>query len=304
MNSKLTVKYYYFDPTKNYTILVESPFHKTNHKEIAKKLMEIEKEAEQVGFIKYDKNNNISLRMAGGEFCGNATMCAGVYAAINDKIFKEKINNNNEEISFIENNSDINKNKINKKVLSEALNKYIDVDIEIISNKSFSCSVNMPRAKSIEKIKLPNNNVYTIVNYDGISHIIIENDLYKILDKSLDNNINIDKKYFENIIKKLCDNLNLPSLGIIFYDNNKKSIKPLIYVKNADTLYWENSCASGSIAVYEYLLYKNMINASDEKNNHLYLKQPCDDYIEVYLKKDNIYLQSVVDLIYTKEVLI
>ena len=294
MNSKLTVKYYYFDPTKNYTILVESPFHKNDYKEIAKKLMEIEKEAEQVGFIKYDKNNDISLRMAGGEFCGNATMCAGIYAAINDKTFKERINNNNEEISFLENNSDINKNKINKKVFSEALNKYIDVDIEIISNKSFSCSINMPRAKSIDIIKIADNNEYNIVNYDGISHIIIENDLDK----------NLDKKYFENIIKKLCDDLNLASLGIIFYDNNKKSIRPLIYVKNADTLYWENSCASGSIAVYEYLLYKNMINSSDEKNNHLYLKQPCDDYIEVYSKKDNIYLQSVVDLIYTKEVLI
>ena len=302
MNSKLTVKYYYFNPTKNYTILVESTFNETSHKEIAKKLMEIEKEAEQVGFIKYDKNNNISLRMAGGEFCGNATMCAGVYAAINDKDFKERINNNNEEISFLENNSDINKNRINKRVFTEALNKYIDVDIEIISNKSFSCSVNMPRAKSIKKIKLPNNNEYTIVNYDGISHIIIENNLEKNI--SVVNKTKIGEDYYENIINTLCDDLNLPSLGIIFFDNNKKSIKPLIYVKNADTLYWENSCASGSIAVYEYLLYKNVINASDEKNNHLYLKQPCDDYIEVYLKKDNIYLQSVVDLIYTKEVLI
>ena len=105
------IKYHVMDPTGNITILVETPVAEASQPFVAAKLMELEPEVEQVGFLtlaetpepdrsgclqqkmasqpektqqsekiplaessqnKYD----IALRMAGGEFCGNATMSA------------------------------------------------------------------------------------------------------------------------------------------------------------------------------------------------------------------------------------
>lgn len=307
--------YKIFDPTKNITILVESDVGLKDQPAIAKALMEIHPNIEQVGFVSFDENKNIKLRMAGGEFCGNATMCTGVYAVISDE---------NDSMSFT------------KTIYVEALKKYVDVDIKCIDENKFIGTVNMPRAKEVNNIKFSDGEIYDVVRLQGISHIIIDinqfdyKKLYKIINNEklyintkninpenynlkhnsnniLNNNViclnnddntdisdNIDnfditkiffKKYFENKIKSYCDYLNVESLGIIFYDKNKNSITPLVYVKNADTLYWENSCASGSIAVYEYLKIKNA---------ELSLLQPCKEYLKIYEKNNELYLSGEV----------
>ena len=41
--------------------------------------------------------------------------------------------------------------------------------------------------------------------------------------------------------------------GFMFLDQENMKLVPLVYVPEADTLYWENSCASGSVAVGKYL---------------------------------------------------
>ena len=131
----------------------------------------------------------------------------------------------------------------------------------------------MPRTKEIKNITFPDGETYDVVYLQGISHIITD-----ITD------INF-KNYYENKIKSYCDYLNVESLGIIFYDKNRCSITPLVYVKNADTLYWENSCASGSIAVYEYL---------NIKNAELCILQPCNEYLKIYEKNNELYLSGEV----------
>ena len=244
--------YKIFDPTKNITILVDSDIDVKDQPAIAKALMEIHPNAEQVGFVSFDENKNVKLRMAGGEFCGNATMCAGVYAVMNDE---------NDSMSFT------------KTIYVDALKKYVEVDIKCIDENKFIGTVNMPRAKEIKSIKFPDGKTYDVVYLQGISHIIIDI-----------TNINF-KNYFENKIKSYCDFLKVESLGIIFYDKNKNSITPLVYVKNADTLYWENSCASGSIAVYEYLKIKNA---------ELSILQPCNEYLKIFEKNNKLYLSGEV----------
>ena len=276
--------YKIFDPTKNITILVDSDIDVKDQPAIAKALMEIHPDAEQVGFVSFDENKNIKLRMAGGEFCGNATMCAGVYAVISDEIYKNKLTKDNENIlnkeyfkeKSIDDNNYKNNNKFanfTKTIYVDALKKYVEVDIKCIDENKFIGTVNMPRAKEIKNIKFPDGETYDVVFLQGISHVIID-----ITD------INF-KKYFENKIKSYCDFLNVESLGIIFYDKNKNSITPLVYVKNADTLYWENSCASGSIAVYEYLKIKNA---------ELSILQPCNEYLKIYEKNNELYLSGEV----------
>ena len=280
--------YKIFDPTKNITILVESDVGLKDQPTIAKALMEIHPNVEQVGFVSFDDNKNIKLRMAGGEFCGNATMCAGVYAVINDEIYKIKFTKDNENIldkeyfkeNLIDDNNYKNNNKFanfTKTIYVDALKKYIEVEVKCINENKFIGTVNMPRAKEIKSITFPDGETYDVVYLQGISHIIIDT-----------TDINF-KNYFENKIKSYCDYLNVESLGIIFCDKNKNSITPLVYVKNADTLYWENSCASGSIAVYEYLKIKNA---------ELCILQPCNEYLKVIEKNNELYLSGEVRVLY------
>ena len=77
------IKYHVMDPTGNITILVETPVEEASQPFVASKLMEAEPEAEQVGFLTSPVNEtwDIALRMAGGEFCGNATMSAAAFYA-------------------------------------------------------------------------------------------------------------------------------------------------------------------------------------------------------------------------------
>ena len=72
------IKYSIFDPTGNITALVESQIPAAEQPTVAAAVMERHPSVEQVGFVRFDPASDppVSLRMAGGEFCGNATMCA------------------------------------------------------------------------------------------------------------------------------------------------------------------------------------------------------------------------------------
>ena len=74
----MRVEYYLLDPTGNKTILVDSPVSVSEQPGVASRLMEMEPETEQVGFLSKDECFDLSLRMAGGEFCGNAAQSCSV----------------------------------------------------------------------------------------------------------------------------------------------------------------------------------------------------------------------------------
>ena len=74
----MNVRYRMFDPTGNLTLLVETPVEAARQAETAARLLEAEPATEQVGFLCAAPDADIALRMAGGEFCGNAAMCAAV----------------------------------------------------------------------------------------------------------------------------------------------------------------------------------------------------------------------------------
>ena len=74
--------YVLMDPTGNRTLLVDTPVPVEEQPSVAAKLMEQEPTAEQTGFLTFSDSSGLSLRMAGGEFCGNATMSAAVYHSI------------------------------------------------------------------------------------------------------------------------------------------------------------------------------------------------------------------------------
>ena len=75
------------NPTRNMTILVETPVPRAKHGEIAKQLMAEDSVcAEQVGYIEPALHPLAAarLQMMGGEFCGNASMSLAALLAMRE----------------------------------------------------------------------------------------------------------------------------------------------------------------------------------------------------------------------------
>lgn len=218
----MIVKYSILNPTGNVTALVTSEVEVEKQPYVASLIMKKEPAVEQVGFIDVKK---CTMRMAGGEFCGNASMCAAVMC-LENKLLKGEC-------------SDIFLN------VSGAPEK-VCVHVEKRDDNSFYCVVSMPKAKNVKEQKLlcsGDEYILPVVEFDGISHII--NEFYE------------KKDLFSKEIKKWCAYLGCDSLGIMNVETEKRKITPLVYVPVSETLVWENSCASGTAAAGVYFASKN-----------------------------------------------
>jgi len=137
--------YYLIDPTKNMTILVETPVAVESQPFVARKLMEAEPSAEQVGFLSAGGDDcEIAMRMAGGEFCGNATMSAAAVWCRNNGVSGWTV-----------------------RVRASGVNHPVAVAVTAAGD-GYACTVDMPVPKRItEAFGCP------LVEFDGISHIIV-----------------------------------------------------------------------------------------------------------------------------------
>lgn len=77
----MEIQYLLADPTKNITVLVTTPVSRALQPELASLLLDLEPEAEQVGFVETAADGQMRLQMMGGEFCGNATRAYAMYVA-------------------------------------------------------------------------------------------------------------------------------------------------------------------------------------------------------------------------------
>ena len=263
------IQYCIFDPTGNITALVETAVDIAEQPAAAAKIMELEPDVEQVGFITYAEEKAaaeggvpVSLRMAGGEFCGNATMCAAALFAIR---------------------SGLQDGAVPVQVSGAAAP--LTVSLKQQAAFSYGAAVMMPPAVSIGMADLqlaeaaaaagepsPLSPAFTpaggpeavgaarvsailslpIVEMEGISHIIIEHGsgCFGIKD---------DPALAESLLKHWCGVLGVDCLGMMFLGEEsvrERVLTPLVYVPGADTMFWENSCASGSAAAGMYLAAK------------------------------------------------
>ena len=211
-------EYYILNPTGNITALViDRGISVGDYKKISDKLMQKHNNVEQVGFLKIDENNPV-LHMAGGEFCGKATMCA---AAL-----------------FCELNHCLNANLLVKVF---GIKKLIPVEINT-TKIGYDCRAKIPKPGKLSKIAFEINNehlVLPVVRFRGITHLII--------------NKQLDNATAKCIIEKYYKFRNPAALGIMLLDNATFKMTPIVYVRKCDTLFYENSCASGSCAICSYL---------------------------------------------------
>jgi diaminopimelate epimerase len=202
--------------------------------------MELEPDVEQVGFISYEEDLAaggvpVSLRMAGGEFCGNATMCAAALFAIR---------------------SGLQGGAVPVKVWG--ISAPFEVLLERQAALSYSAAVRIPPALDMDELRLADGMLpgsdslnLPIVRMAGISHVIIEPDsgFFGLKD---------DPALAETLLRGWCGVLGAECLGMMFLGEGAaiRQMIPLVYVPGADTMFWENSCASGSAAAGMYLAAK------------------------------------------------
>jgi len=207
----MELKYCLFDPTKNMTILVETPVPAESQPFAGSALLRAEPTAEQVGFLSVgDADSEIALRMAGGEFCGNATMSAAVFYCLQNGIRDGTV-----------------------RVRASGTDAPVPVSAAA-AEAGYACTVEMPKPKQItEAFGCP------LVVFDGISHMIVTKPM--------------SRQTAAAEIRKRCAALGAACLGFMLFEESAKTLTPLVYVASPETLFWENSCASGSAAVGAYL---------------------------------------------------
>lgn len=239
------LKYSIFDPTGNITALVETEVDAAEQPDVSAQIMSQHPEVEQVGFVRFgaDDGADVSLRMAGGEFCGNATMSAAALCSIRSGMAKLSDRSGSvfepEEIL----------------VKASGVSGHIPVRLRRRGAAEFDAAVLMPAAISIEKRKLEchadwmrTSGDETIVHMQGIDHIVVTHysSLYSL--RGL-------KEIAGAGIRDLCGQLGSDCLGLMFLysDGFDHVMTPLVYVPGVDTVFWENSCASGTAAAGMYL---------------------------------------------------
>jgi len=216
------------NPTENMTVFVVDALPRTKYFEIANKIMNYNNiYAEQVGFIEKPilKNSNASarLQMMGGEFCGNASRSLAAVA-----VQRGFLNIKEEQGKYI------------VPLEVSGLDEVIYCEVEQLSSNAYDVAIKMPLQKSMKEIKVEyNDRVYKgiIVDLCGISHAV-----FLTQDKT------IEKEFFQKV-KSEIKNFDYDAFGIMFFNEKEEFMTPLVYVKETESLIWERSCGTGTVAL-------------------------------------------------------
>ncbi len=251
----MTVRYALADPTGNITLLVRTPVPVGEQPTVAERLMEREPTAEQVGFLSAD-----GLRMAGGEFCGNATMAAAVLAAADEGLPTG--------------------NTVTRRLAVSGAKEPPTVTVTALPDGAYAGTVVMPPCRNIRTVSLPLEGrtvSLPVVEMDGISHIPVTGQL--------------SREQAATVIHPWCRLLQADGLGILLLNETADTMEPLVYIPAADTVFWEHSCASGTTAVGAYFA------ATRQGFTSLALQQPGGTLTVLADKNGRLLLTGTVRLI-------
>lgn len=217
----MEIEFEILNPGGNKTALViGNEYSDEERKIINAKILNENKEVEQVGFISKIENQ---LEMAGGEFCVNATRCA----------IWEYLNGKNGEMEI---------------KVSGCKSKIIGGITE-----QRQVYVNLPIHKKMNDL-IEKKGKFNLVKLDGILLGVVDEETSKDEIEKLKNDEQIAKLEFKKMMQTF--NTSEKAVGIILLEKEKTKIKinPVIWVKTIDTLYYETACGSGSLAT---AIYKN-----------------------------------------------
>ena len=222
------------NPVENMTIFVLDQLPRESYHQIANKLMDYSNvHGEQVGFVETSgQDRRVRLQMMGGEFCGNASRSLAAYLTASGHPLAEK-KGDKYHLQFEVSGMD---SPVRCIVKAEE------------GQDEFTSGIHMPLPSRISKVQLESEStaIDSIrVDFQGISHFIVDS-------KKIGDEIEV-----YNQIKKEMEKEDFHAFGVMFYDYDKEFLKPLVYVRETDSLYWERSCASGSCAVASALSFQD-----------------------------------------------
>jgi len=211
-----TIEYALFDPTGNTTLLVETTVPAASQPQVARDLTEREPGTEQVGFVSPGGSGEIRLRMAGGEFCGNASMSAAA-------LYLRRAGRREGTVT----------------VRVAGTDEPVPAVLTALSEDAWRGTVTMPQPLSVGEEDLPGGHRLPMVRFPGIAHVIAETAM--------------SRAEAETLARRWCRRLGAEALGLMLLDRKAKTLAPLVFVPAAGTLCWESSCASGTTAVGAWL---------------------------------------------------
>ena len=214
-----------FDPTGNITALVEEPVEQAMQPASAAEIMRRHPEVEQVGFVSAD---SLSLRMAGGEFCGNASMSAAALRCLQTGA------------------------SVPNAVRLSVSGAKEPVEVRLLRQEgdSFQAAVRMPNAAGVSMLDFAldsRSGTLPVVWMQGICHIMIE-------PGSAFFSLRKEPAEAERAVRLWCRELRADSLGLMFLSEGE--LTPLVFVPGCASVFWETSCASGTAAAGIYLASK------------------------------------------------
>ncbi|HXK77273.1 MAG TPA: hypothetical protein PKY19_02170 [Oscillospiraceae bacterium] len=225
----MELRYWIADPSGNTTALVKEGFPAKLRRQAAALLMETG-EVEQVAFLSapYSEEAKGRLEMAGGEFCGNATLSVAVWKAKNLML----IGPNREKLKIECSGA--------KSVLRCAAWNIGGTDCG---------SVEMPLPTRIYERAFSasgHTEIFSVVEMPGITHLL----------RPVDDFGDQERNDALAGIKGWCTELGAEALGVILCSRDFDRIAPLVFVPESDTLVWENGCGSGTAALGAFLAKK------------------------------------------------
>lgn len=217
----MELRYCVLDPTGNITALVESPVDIAMQPAVGAALMRRDAAVEQVGFVRpaAGEGSSAELRMAGGEFCGNAAMCAAALLLRREGAIALRVSGAAEPVP---------------------------VRLRQTDPGSFAAELRMPPPLAVTEAELVFEGLrgpLPLVRMEGIAHLIVEagSPFFALLR---------DRPAAERAARAFCAGLGAEGLGLMFLEGggSERDMTPLVYIPGSGTLFWENSCASGSAA--------------------------------------------------------
>ena len=227
------------NPSGNITVIVLTPVSSDLYGEVARQVMDTDMlGAEQVGFAQRPLGPGAvaRLEMMGGEFCGNGCRSFGAWLMCAPYLGRRL------ESGFLE-------------VVIEASG--YDGQVLVRGRKErgeFWVSSPMPLPSRIQFIPLGRNEI-GLVEFPGITHAVVVNE-------------EPTSEVFWQV-SEVCNCQDVPAFGVMFLSEEKLQVVPVVRVQETQSLVWEGSCASGSVAVGSILATKG-----NGKVKNLELKQP------------------------------
>ena len=219
-----------FDPTGNITALAEGEVAPARRAAVAAGIMERFPRVEQVGFVRLPAEEGVpvELCMAGGEFCGNASMsAAALYLLRRGRAASGEAETVRLRVSGV--------------------TRTVEVRLRRQTENGFLASVRMPPALSVAEQVFPCGALrdpITVVRMEGIAHAVITPGSGFFA-------LRRDRAAAGEAAERLCAALGAEALGLMFLEGTAPELRltPLVFVPGSGTMIWENSCASGSAAV-------------------------------------------------------